>query len=158
HFSSEHAERAHMLGHLLVIAGPDNGQKFPLEAGATLVVGRGQNTQTRLKDPQVSRVHCRIEDQNGKLVLIDAGSSSGTFINTRKVAAPHELKPGDIIQIGATQMRVQLTGSPEATTMVVGSATTPKPSAQTTGQLADLVGQAVSHYQIDAVIARAQAG
>jgi hypothetical protein len=147
-----------MLGHLVVIAGPDNGQKFPLEAGASVVVGRGQNTQTRLKDPQVSRVHCRIEDHNGKLVLIDAGSSSGTFVNTRKVAAPLELKPGDVIQIGATQMRVQLTGSPEATTMVVGGAVTPKPSPQATGQLADLVGETVSHYHIDAVIARAQAG
>jgi len=147
-----------MLGQLVVIAGPDNGQKFPLEAGKTVVVGRGQNTQTRLKDPQVSRVHCRIEEENGKLLVIDAGSSSGTFVNTRKITAPQELKQGDVIQIGSTQLRLQLTGAPDATTMVVGGAPTPKPTPEATGQLAHLVGQTLSHYRIDAVISPAQAG
>ena len=52
-----------MLGQLIVIAGPDQGQKFVLQPDETFVVGRGQNTQTRFKDPQVSRVHCRIQER-----------------------------------------------------------------------------------------------
>ena len=54
-----------MLGHLLVIAGPDKDRTFPLDEGQTLAVGRGQHTGTRLKDPKVSRVHCEIKVQGG---------------------------------------------------------------------------------------------
>jgi serine/threonine protein kinase len=147
-----------MLGHLVVIAGPDQGQQFSIEAGKTLVIGRGQNTQTRFKDPQVSRVHCRIQDEGGRLMLVDAGSASGTIVNGRKITIPHELKPNDVIQIGATQLRVQLTGTPEATTMVVGEKPALKATVQAAGQLAELVGHSVSHFRVDAVIARAQAG
>ncbi len=44
-----------MLGHLLVVAGPDQGQTFSLQEGVTLTLGRGQQTDSKFKDPQVSR-------------------------------------------------------------------------------------------------------
>ena len=42
---------------LNVIAGPDRGRGFDLDSGQTLVVGRGEQSYTRINDPSVSRVH-----------------------------------------------------------------------------------------------------
>jgi serine/threonine protein kinase len=146
-----------MLGQLLVIAGPDQGRNFPLEEGQALVIGRGQNTETRLKDPQVSRTHCQVAVENGKAVLTDAGSSSGTYVNGKRVSR-HELKPGDVVQIGGTQLRVQLEAQPEASTVVVGGPGTPKPTPVGADQLSELVGKTLSHFRIDEVISRAETG
>jgi len=145
-----------MLGQLLVIAGPDQGRVFPLQEGKSLSVGRGQNTETRLKDPQVSRVHCQVTIEGRKIMLLDSGSTSGTLVNGKRVSQ-QELKPGDVIQIGSTQLRVNLEGSPEASTVVVESPT-PKPMAERAEQLGELVGQSLSHYRIDSTLARGQSG
>ena len=96
-----------MLGQLLVIAGPDQGRVFPLQEGKSLSVGRGQNTETRLKDPQLSRVHCQVTIEGRKIVLLDSGSTSGTLVNGKRVSQ-QELKPGDVIQIGGTQLHLDL--------------------------------------------------
>lgn len=115
-----------MRGQLLVIAGPDQGRTFLLEEGQTLVVGRGLNTETKLIDPQVSRVHCRVRLAGGRLHLSDSGSSTGTLANKRRVVE-HDLEPGETFLIGATCIRFELEGALEATTLVM-SARRPAPS------------------------------
>jgi serine/threonine protein kinase len=146
-----------MLGQLVIIAGPDKDRTFPLEEGKSFQIGRGQNTETKLKDPQVSRVHCQIKVENGRVYVIDSGSTGGTVIGGKKIKE-HELRPGEIIHIGGTQIRAQFEGSHEASTVVVGSPGTPKPLAARAEQLSELVGQSLTHYRIDEVIAKGQAG
>jgi serine/threonine protein kinase len=146
-----------MLGKLVVIAGPDKGRSFELQEGQTLLVGRGEKTETRLKDPQVSRVHCQVQVQEGKVLLVDPGSTSGTLVNGKKVKE-YDLKPGDVIQIGSTQLQLQLEAAPEAKTVVVGGAAVAKAAAEKAGQLGDLVGQNLAHYRIDSILARGQSG
>jgi serine/threonine protein kinase len=143
-----------MLAQLKVITGPDQGRIFPLEQG--LVVGRGQETDTKLKDPQVSRVHCRINIDGGKAVLVHSSKTSDTLVNGQR-ATNHELKPGDTIQMGSTQMRFELEGTPEASTLMV-SGPPPKPTAVKAEKLGELVGQTLSHYRVDSTLARGQAG
>src|SRR5262249_34102076 len=109
-----------MLGQLVVISGPDQGRSFVLEAAKSLLLGRGRNTETKLKDPQVSGVHFEVKLEGKKLMLLDAGSTSGTVVNGKRVSQ-HELKQGDIIQIGGTQLRLHLESSPDASTVVVAS-------------------------------------
>ena len=46
-------------------------------------------------------------------MLTDHGSTNGTFVNGRRVAAPTVLKVGDVIRIGHTELR--LTGDSGAT-------------------------------------------
>ncbi len=145
-----------MLGQLLVIAGPDQGRSFNLEEGKSLLVGRGRNTETKLKDPQVSRVHFQINAEGKKLVLLDSGSTSGTVVNGKRVSQ-HELKQGDIIQIGGTQLRLHLEGSADASTVVVPNPT-PKPILERAEQLSELVGQQLSRYRIESTIAKGQSG
>ncbi len=108
-----------MRGQLIVVAGPDQGRTFPLEDGQTLVIGRGLNTETKLTDPHVSRVHCQVRLAGGRLHLTDAGSSAGTLVSNRRVVE-HDLAPGDAFQIGATCLRFDVGGGEEATTLMVG--------------------------------------
>src|SRR5262249_43238669 len=147
-------ERPTMLAQLRVLTGPDQGRVFTLDK--SLVVGRGQETDTRLKDPQVSRVHCQINVEEGKAVLVHASKTSHTLVNGQQTKQ-HELKPGDTIQIGSTQLRFELEGSPEASTLLV-TASPPKPTAAKAEQLGTLVGRTLSHYRIDSILARGQTG
>jgi serine/threonine protein kinase len=146
-----------MLGKLLVTAGPDQGQVFPLEEGQTLLIGRGQDTPTKFKDQQVSRKHGEIKVEGGKALFTNL-SKSGTAINGKRVDR-QELKHGDLIQMGTTQLRVQFERAHEATTVVVsGTPAAPKAVAEKAEQLSELVGQSVSHYQVESVIAKGQSG
>jgi serine/threonine protein kinase len=131
---------------LVITAGPDRGRSFPLTPGTTLQVGRSQATATQLTDASVSRVHCEIEFDGARAVLINI-STNGTQING-KPAAQAELKPGDVIRVGSTEMRYQLAGA-EAPTAP------PRPVAV---DLASLPGQTLAHYAIDSVIGRGATG
>jgi serine/threonine protein kinase len=146
-----------MLGQLVVIAGPDKGRSFALTDGQTIVIGRGEKTETKLKDPQVSRVHCQVQVHDGKALLVDAGSTAGTLINGKRVKE-QDLRAGDVIHIGGTQIQYQVEATPEASTIVVSSPQTPRPLAERSGQLAELVGQTLAHFRIDGSIARGQSG
>lgn len=145
-----------MLGTLVVIAGPDTNTKYVLDEKQAMVIGRGADTTTKLKDPEVSRRHCQVQYDGKHVVLTDIGSAAGTLVNGIKVTR-HALKTGDIIHIGGTQLR-WLGGAGtehEASTMMS------KPTAGSSqdhqalvDSLMHLVGQKISHYTIGSVIAR----
>ncbi len=95
-----------MLAQLEVIAGADRGQVFPLSADAPLMIGRGRQTGTRLNDPRISRVHCQVEFRGADIVIKDLNSVGGTRVNDRAVTETI-LRPGDVIQIGETKLRLE---------------------------------------------------
>jgi ABC-type multidrug transport system ATPase subunit/pSer/pThr/pTyr-binding forkhead associated (FHA) protein len=69
-------------------------------AGREVVtVGRDRANDVVLSHPQVSRVHAKLERRGEAFVLVDLGSTNGTFVNGRPVATK-TLKDGDTIQIG----------------------------------------------------------
>jgi serine/threonine protein kinase len=137
---------------IVIVSGPDKGQVFPVAPGSTLQVGRSQSTPTKLTDQTVSRVHCQIEYDGKRAVLMNI-SANGTTVNGKPVTQ-HELKHGDLARIGATEFRYQVAAVEEASTVLhpVGSV---RPPAT---QLADLPGQVLSHYAIESVIAKGQSG
>jgi pSer/pThr/pTyr-binding forkhead associated (FHA) protein len=146
-----------MLGQLVVIAGPDEGRSFDLDEGQTLVLGRGEKTDTRLKDPQVSRTHCQVEIKGGEVRLVDSGSRSGTMVNGKKVDH-YSLKPGDVIQLGGTRLEWRSAHPAEASTVMVDAATGPRPTGEAKGQLVELIGQTLSYFGIEELLARGQSG
>lgn len=81
-----------------------------------MLVGRGENCGVRIDDPSASRIHCRLLARDGKVFLTDAGSRWGTFVHGRRVA-DCELRPGDEITIGETLLRLEATGTADATTL-----------------------------------------
>lgn len=75
-------------------------QKYALE-NASVTLGRGLESDIRLKDIKASRRHCQIAKTPQGYQLIDLSSGNGTFINGVQVKQ-QPLNPGDKIQIGST--------------------------------------------------------
>jgi serine/threonine protein kinase len=98
-----------------VISGPNAGPRRPLTDHAVLLVGRGEDCDLRLNDPSVSRIHARITLLDDRVYLEDAGSRWGTLVNGVPTES-RELSPGDRVEIGDTQLRLE-TDSPLVTTI-----------------------------------------
>jgi diguanylate cyclase (GGDEF)-like protein len=86
--------------YLVVISGPSFGEMYRLK-GDRLVLGRGERADIRVLDDGISREHAAIERDGGKVVLVDLGSTNGTFCNGGRVQR-QDLTDGDKISIGAT--------------------------------------------------------
>jgi two-component system response regulator HydG len=82
---------------LLAISGPLRKSEYPM--GPEVLLGRDADSAIRLDDPAVSPHHCRIEWRDGRSMLIDLDSDSGTFVNGIPVKQ-RELNPGDEIAVG----------------------------------------------------------
>lgn len=146
-----------MAGQLVVIAGPDQGKVFPIRDGQTLVLGRGQASDTQINDPRMSRIHCRVLADGDKLILIDADSTGGTYFQRQRVQKA-EVPYGSVFQVGDTQVRFQLEGSADASTLMgmPGMATHSPPFANE--HLKELVGTTISRYRLDSIIAEGLSG
>lgn len=133
---------------LIVLAGPDEGRVFPLEA-ETFLIGRSRATATALIDSHVSRVHCQIYHEDGKLILADFESGSGTLVNGQSIQK-HALKPGDLIRVGQTSLQYT---DVDAVRVEAKSDHAPKrKSAQA------LSGQKLGHYKVGNLLARGRNG
>jgi serine/threonine protein kinase len=142
---------------LVVISGPDKDRKFTLNVGPDLMIGRSATAQYQLNDPRVSRNHAQVMLEGDKVTLTCNGGSGGTFVNGEKVSK-HVLKPGDVVKVGDTQLRLQLGDLPldvalaqsaGAKKLVAGSG---KATAAAIDELHGLVGTTLSHYEINMVI------
>ncbi len=131
---------------LVIISGPDAGRSFALEDGAALTVGRGQDTNAQLTDPHCSRQHFQLQVAEGKILLKDLGSSSGTHVNGSP-ASETRVGPGDVVQIGQTQLRIEGPGMAEHTV-----AAQAPPAAGGGG--AALVGTQIHHYEVTKVLSQ----
>ncbi|MCB0210978.1 MAG: FHA domain-containing protein [Anaerolineae bacterium] len=78
-----------------------------------ITVGRAEtNTITLTGDRSISRHHAKIDIRDDQIVVSDAGSSAGTFINDgeQSLAQPSKLMPQDTIRIGQYQLKVTKSG------------------------------------------------
>lgn len=72
-----------------------------------LVIGRLSECAIVVDDTNVSRRHAQVALEGGDLVVVDLGSTNGTFLNGRRVTRS-TLKPGDEITVGTTRLRVEV--------------------------------------------------
>ena len=93
-----------MPAKLLAISGPLRKAEFLLNQ--ELAVGRAANNDVRLEDPTVSPEHCTIALCEGRIILIDLDSHSGTFVNGIPVKV-RELNSDDEIAIGSSIFLLQ---------------------------------------------------
>ena len=137
-----------MKAQLVVLEGPDRGRTKELVDGQTCVVGRGQSSELQLTDPSVSRTHCRVQVDGGKLELFDAGGG-GTLVNGLPIQR-HTLQPGDVFRIGDTKLRFQFEGVVDHPTVAGPGAprATPKPNETPASELA---GRTFAHFRLDSV-------
>ena len=92
------------------VAGPaalellDSGEQSPafvLEKDS-VQIGRIGDNDIVLPDPNVSRVHARVEKRDGAYRILDLESTNGTWVNERRVADA-VLKDNDVIRLGSTR-------------------------------------------------------
>ena len=83
-----------------------DGPPIPL-VGAGLLIGRAEDCELVLRDPQVSRLHARLLPLGADAVTVeDLGSSNGTFVNDTRVAGPMRIGAGDRLRLGSTVIMV----------------------------------------------------
>ena len=75
-------------------------------ARSTATLGRGADNTIRLDDLSVSRRHARIAYRRAGYWLSDLGSMGGTWVNGSRLAAPHEIRAGEVIDIGHCRLTV----------------------------------------------------
>lgn len=84
---------------LLVIDGPMKGKVFPVTK-ARVSLGR-RETDIVLEDSEISRKHCVLEVHGTSAVLVDLGSTNGTFVDDQKIET-HQLEHMSEFRIGST--------------------------------------------------------
>ncbi len=88
---------------LVAFGGYMNGRIYPIDSNE-ITFGRDASSTVRFPADAkgVSRVHCKLFWQNGTLMLMDCGSSYGTFTTEGKLQPmrPVPIKYGDVFYIG----------------------------------------------------------
>jgi len=84
---------------------PPSGLLTGLTVTAPAVIGRSRSCELVLGDDSVSRRHAMLAREGARIVVIDLGSTNGTFLNGRLVRHA-EVQPGDRLQLGEIGIRL----------------------------------------------------
>lgn len=87
-----------------VVGGPLTGKQFILYNAVTTIGSSPKCTIALLKDPHIAPEHCVIEMTGAAYQLRDLAGA--TLVNGRPIQR-HQLRPGDIITVGATSLEYQ---------------------------------------------------
>jgi pSer/pThr/pTyr-binding forkhead associated (FHA) protein len=121
---------------LVVITGLERGRVIPLSDADIIQLGCSQNLDIlgRFRDPEIARVHCEVQVEGDRVIVIDAETPRGTYVNRKRIAR-EELRPGDVIRIGTTELKFicEEPRKSDADTILSGelSETQPKPPSKT---------------------------
>lgn len=101
-----------------IVTGALAGRRFAVPPNG-LRLGRSSSNDVHVPDEELSRNHCLFEAVGDDGVRVtDLASANGTFLNGRQLGdEPAALRPGDVVEVGATVLRV------------VGDGATPPPAA-----------------------------
>jgi len=80
----------------------DGGRHFALDK-PVINVGRRPDNHIALDNSRVSRVHAQLRVRDGRYILIDVGSKTGTFVHGQRITQ-HILRTGDVISIADIEL------------------------------------------------------
>jgi pSer/pThr/pTyr-binding forkhead associated (FHA) protein len=99
---------------LIVRSGAKSPEGLPPNLSITfdapmVVIGRGETCDMRLPDPSVSHRHATIRQRGSEYILVDEGSTNGTFMGGVKLGAqaPRILRHGDLARVGRVWLEVR---------------------------------------------------
>jgi signal transduction histidine kinase len=98
---------------LEVIRG-DLSEKIRFLRPRSQTIGRARHNDIALNEPSISKVHARLEYEDGRFFLEDADSRHGVYVNAARVHRA-ELVPGAQIQLGNVTLKFSLLGAESAT-------------------------------------------
>ncbi len=70
-------------------------------------IGRSKEAGLTISHPSVSRKHCELLEEEGKIFLRDSGSLNGTLLKGEFVEGPVEIQLGDEFVIGDLLIRLE---------------------------------------------------
>ena len=73
-----------MDARLIITGGKANRSEITVKLPA--IVGRGSDADLTLAHPMVSRHHCKLLEVDGAVVLVDNGSTNGTYIGKKRTS------------------------------------------------------------------------
>jgi len=138
-----------------IIGGPDAGRTHTVHAGENMILGRGNHAYYRLNDVRVSRAHAQVLLEGDQVTLVCLGGSGGTLVNGKPIQK-QILKLGDVVQVGDTQLRLQMGDFPLEDALAAMRTTPPaeaKP-APDPSKLETLSGTTLARFDIGPVVGR----
>jgi hypothetical protein len=105
------------LGKLIVIQPGGPMREYELSK-MSVSLGRAMTNDIILSNARTSRSHARLENGPSGRKIVDLGSSSGTRVNGNRVQMAH-LQSGDLITLGNTQLRYEVSMPREAVEMTM---------------------------------------
>ncbi|MBQ8126347.1 MAG: FHA domain-containing protein, partial [Kiritimatiellae bacterium] len=116
---------------LLIVNGALAGRRFSVPKGG-LRLGRASACDIAIPDEELSRNHAMFEPHaSGALTVLDLASANGTLVNGENIGEDvRRLKAGDVIEVGATLVKVVPEGAADAPAPT--PAPTPAPAPEPT--------------------------
>ena len=83
-----------------------------------VVIGRGEGCDVRLPDPSVSPRHATLRQHGGSYLIVDEGSTNGTYLGGVRLAAqaPRVIKDGERVRLGRVWLKVHFDLSAQQST------------------------------------------
>jgi FHA domain-containing protein len=79
-----------------------DGERYPVDK-RVLVLGRAQDCDVRISDPNVSRRHAELRQEETSYWIVDLGSTNGMEVNGQRLRQA-KLEGGDRITLGSTDV------------------------------------------------------
>jgi predicted component of type VI protein secretion system len=99
---------------VVMTAGKSKGQAIPINV-PQFVIGRDPQCNLRPASAVISKRHCAVLIEDGKVFVKDFESTNGTFINEVPVKGQAPLKNEDILKLGPLEFKMIIEDKPVAT-------------------------------------------
>ena len=98
------ADRGRRRARLLIAGETGRRKQASWDIATEVVIGRAAECAVSIDDEFASNLHAKIYRAEGRYYVEDLGSTNGTYVNGRRINYPTELRGGDRIKIGRTEM------------------------------------------------------
>lgn len=88
---------------LVGLSGRHAGKLFRVKEGES-ILGRSSSALVTFDEKAVSQKHAQLVLRAGQCVLVDLGSTNGTYVNDVRLTQPVELHAGDVIRLGKSAL------------------------------------------------------
>ena len=96
------SDAAHDVTHMLVVDEEGRARRHVALKGPSVTFGRAPPSDVLVSGGVVSRQHCRFELDSNQAVVVDLGSTNGTYVDGTRVSGRMGLQHGATIRVGDT--------------------------------------------------------
>lgn len=111
--TAESAKHQAPVSKVLVLLDAERPIKYPLYK-ETMTIGRADTADIQLDNDFLSRLHARIVATPSGAAIEDIESKNGIRVNTKLVTGRHELRHGDVVDLGHLRFRFIDTAADDA--------------------------------------------